>query len=217
MTSKRTRAKSTESSVPVTTNSQTRSVSRPFHPALLLTPSGGVRLERARGLLTTAMWARVWEAISSSRRRTSGLSEGFEEGESRISERATLIAARCYGMSAGAERKGKETNLDGTLLENHPASGHDLLIGASDVEIPSPSMVCEEVGDVAAMQGHGHHCDFLDSIRVCREGDVCQGGGQMMVVVGWRGKGIGDGGQLVVEGGRWRTNVTRLAWIRKRC
>ena len=53
-------------------------------------------MESDSGLLTTAMWAYVWEAMSSSRRRTSGLSAGFDEGESRISERATLIDARFY-------------------------------------------------------------------------------------------------------------------------
>lgn len=95
ITSKRTRARSTESSGPVTTNSHTRSVSRPDQPALLLIPSGGVLFERDSGLLTTAMWANVWEAMSSSRRRTSGFKAGLDEGESRISERVTLIAARC--------------------------------------------------------------------------------------------------------------------------
>lgn len=78
-----------------------RSVSRPDQPALPLMPSGGVLFESDRGLLTTAMWARVWEAISSRRRLTSGLRAGFEEGESRISERVTFIAARCCGASQG--------------------------------------------------------------------------------------------------------------------
>lgn len=55
ITRSRTRERSTESPGPVTTNSQTLSVSRPDHPALLLIPSGGVRFESARGLLTTAM------------------------------------------------------------------------------------------------------------------------------------------------------------------
>src|SRR6266699_1547603 len=55
------------------TSSQTRSVSKPDHPALLLIPSGGVRVDNDKGLLTTAIWARVWEAISSKRRRTSAL------------------------------------------------------------------------------------------------------------------------------------------------
>jgi hypothetical protein len=48
-------------------------------------------------------------------------------------------------------RKERETNLDGTFLENHTASGHDLLVRPIDVKVPSPGMVCEEVGDVAAM------------------------------------------------------------------
>jgi hypothetical protein len=76
------------------TSSQTRSVSRPDQPALLLIPSGGVRVDRENGLLTTAMWAPVWPAISSSRARTSGLIVGLVVGESRMSERGTLMADR---------------------------------------------------------------------------------------------------------------------------
>lgn len=95
ITKSRTRARSTESPCPVTTSSHTRSVSSPDQPAVLLMPSGVGRFERDSGLLTTAMCARVWDAISSRRRRTSDLRAGFVEGESRISERATLIAARC--------------------------------------------------------------------------------------------------------------------------
>ena len=75
-------------------------------------------------------------------------------------------------VSGSGKIEERETNLDGTFLENHAASGHDLLVGTTDVKIPGPSMICEEVGNVAAMQGHGHHCDFLDSIRICRKGDV---------------------------------------------
>ena len=78
----------------MTTSSHTRSDSKPVHPAVLVIASGRVRVESDSGLLTTAIWAYVWEAMSSSRRRTSGLSAGFDEGESRISERATLIEAR---------------------------------------------------------------------------------------------------------------------------
>ena len=106
ITNKRTRARSTASSVPVTTSSQTRSVSKPDQPALLLIPSGGVRLESANGLLTTAIWATDWDAISSSLRRTSGFKAGFEKGESRISDRVTLIATRCWDVLG--RRKEKE-------------------------------------------------------------------------------------------------------------
>lgn len=106
MTSSRTRAKSTASSVPVITSSQTRSVSRPDQPPLRLIPSGGVRFTAERGLLTTAICASVSDAISSKRRRTSGLRVGLEKGESRISERETLIAARCCW---GVQRDLKKT------------------------------------------------------------------------------------------------------------
>lgn len=78
------------------TSSHTRSVSKPDQPALLLIPSGGVRFESESGLLTTAICAIVWDAISSSLRRTSGFKVGFDPGESRISERVTLMAPRSY-------------------------------------------------------------------------------------------------------------------------
>lgn len=54
-------------------------------------------------------------------------------------------------VSESSKNEKRETNLDGTFLENHAASGHDLLVSPADVKVPSPSMVCEEVGDVAAM------------------------------------------------------------------
>ena len=77
------------------TSSHTRSVSKPDQPALLLIPSGGVLLESDMGLFTTAMCALVCAAISSRRRLTSGFKEGLENGESRISDRVTLIVAWC--------------------------------------------------------------------------------------------------------------------------
>lgn len=98
ITNSNTLAISTESLCPVITSSQTRSVSRPDHPALLVMPSGGVRLDMVKGLLTTAICANVWEAISSSLARTSGFKEGLEFGVSRISERVTLMVARACGF-----------------------------------------------------------------------------------------------------------------------
>lgn len=76
------------------TSSHTLSVSNPDQPAVLLTPSGSERVDKATVLLTTAMWANVWDAMSSSRRRTSGFKLGLEDGESKMSERATFITAR---------------------------------------------------------------------------------------------------------------------------
>ena len=113
------------------TSSQTRSVSRPDHPALLLMPSGRVRVDMASGLFTTAMWANVWEAMSSRRRRTSGLSAGLEEGESRMSERATLMLARfCRGSQYEASEAHRRVRayLNGAVLENEGPGQHNLLV-----------------------------------------------------------------------------------------
>jgi hypothetical protein len=97
MTSKRTLVTSTASLWPVITSSHARSVSSPDHPALLLMPSGGVRVESEKLLFTTAMWAPVMEAMSSSRRRTSILIVGLPVGVSRISERGTLMLTELWG------------------------------------------------------------------------------------------------------------------------
>lgn len=168
MTSSLTRARSTESPGPVTTSSHIRSVSKPDHPALLLMPSGGVRLDRANGLLTTAIWASVCEAMSSSRRRTSGFRAGFEEGESRISERVTLIAARCCGVHVSSElgARSRERHLNGTLFENHTTSNHYLLVRARNVEIPSAALVCRKVGDMTTVKGARQHGKLCNSVLV---------------------------------------------------
>jgi hypothetical protein len=63
------------------------------------------------------------------------------------------------------------THLDGTLLQNHSAGNHDLLVGTSDVKVP-PAGVSLEVGDVAAVEGHGHHGEFLDGLGVWLGGRV---------------------------------------------
>lgn len=139
MTSSRTLAMSTASPAPVITSSQIRSVSKPDHPALLLMPSGGVLLESECGLFTTAIWARVWEAMSSKRRRTSGFRAGFEEGESSISERVTLIAARCWGYVSNQQSRKENkhiTYLYRTLFKNHTPSLKNMLVGACYCKIP---------------------------------------------------------------------------------
>jgi len=91
--------------------------------------------------------------------------------------------------------------LDGALLENHASGDHDLLIGPGNVEIPASTVVCEKVGYVTAVEGHGHHCELLNSICVL----VCGG------IVG---VGVGVGGRGVCRG---RVTMTRPAWISKRC
>ena len=167
MTSRRTRVRSTASSVPVITSSQTRSVSRPDQPPLRLIPSGGVRFTAERGLLTTAICASVSDAISSKRRRTSGLRVGLEKGESRISERETLIAARCCrGVKRDLRKLRQETYLDGTVLEDKTSREHDLLVCACDVKIVGRAMVNGIVRNMAAMELHGHDDEFLNCICV---------------------------------------------------
>lgn len=69
-------------------------------------------------------------------------------------------------VSRGGAIATKDTGLDGTLLEDHATGGHDLLVGAGDVEIPAAGVVGEEVGDMATMEGHGHHGKFLDGVCV---------------------------------------------------
>lgn len=63
------------------------------------------------------------------------------------------------------------THLDGALLQNHTTSEQDLLVGTSDVKVPAAG-VDHEVGYVAAMQGHGHHGEFLDGFAIWLSGRV---------------------------------------------
>ena len=113
------------------TSSHTRSDSRPVHPALLVMPSGRVRVDNDSVLLTTAMCAYVCEAMSSRRRRTSALSVGFEEGESRISERATLMDERFWLPQASLSG----TNMVG-VGERRTGTGHPFR------SIPLADMTC---------------------------------------------------------------------------
>lgn len=206
MTNKRIRARSTASSVPVITSSQTRSVSRPDHPPLLVMPSGGVRLVKERGLLTTAICASVSEAISSRRRRTSGLREGFEKGESRISERVTFIADRCWrGRPEVSSRRltgQKLRDLDRAVLENETTGQHNLLVGAGNMKVVSLALVYDEVRNVATVELHSKDDELLDGISV---------GGESV----WERRrlvGVIVVGMEVSRGGGGET-MSRPAWI----
>jgi len=96
MTRRRTRARSTASSSAEMTSSQRRSVSRP-EPRASLDIGMETPLDET-GELTTAIWAKVFEAISSRWALTTWLREGDEEkGMSRMRERGTLREERTTG------------------------------------------------------------------------------------------------------------------------
>lgn len=71
-----------------------------------------------------------------------------------------------------------------------------MLVASANVKIPGPAMVSEEIRDVAAMQRHGHHNDFLNGVWVGRKGNILESGGglrKMVVVVGGGRKRVRNG------------------------
>jgi hypothetical protein len=75
---------------------------------------------------------------------------------------------------------GANAYLHGAVLENHLAGEQKLLSWAGDEEVPASAMVCEGVGDMAALGGHGEHCEFLEGLSICRGG--C---GKRLWKLGW--------------------------------
>jgi hypothetical protein len=57
-------------------------------------------------------------------------------------------------------------HLNRTLLEKHTACDHHLLIGSSDIEIPSSKIVRQGKTYVAGVESHGHHRYLLDDINI---------------------------------------------------
>jgi len=153
--------------------------------------------------LTTAICASVSDAISSKRRRTSGLRVGLEKGESRISERETLIAARCYrGVKRDKKKLRQETYLDGTVLEDKTSCEHDLLVCSSDVEIVGRAMVNGIVRNMTAMELHGHDDEFLNCI--CVRGKMLRQKGRFIWLM-----------VVEISGGSSGQYMSRPTWIDK--
>jgi hypothetical protein len=120
---------------------------------------------------TMEIVARVWEEISSRLRRTLGLTAD-DMGDSRSSALVTLIVVRrCEGIGVRmitdmAERGKETTDLDWTFTKDHTPSGHDLLIAATEIKVPSFVVVRLVEGDDAAMKRHSFDTDSLDGIKV---------------------------------------------------
>lgn len=70
-------------------------------------------------------------------------------------------------MSALKHRySAQRTYLDGTFFQYQSTSYHNLLIRSSDMKVPSSSLVDHVIRDMATVQCHRHHDQFLDSFNV---------------------------------------------------
>lgn len=60
----------------------------------------------------------------------------------------------------------KETDLNRSLLEYHSTGGHDLLVTAGNIPIPTARMTSLIEIDMDSVQSLGHHGEGVDGLKI---------------------------------------------------